>query len=264
MLRRTLVVIGGAVLLGAFAATASANHQWGTYHWGRTANPVPLTLIDTTSSAWTSYVNTAKIDWDSSTMLALTRTTGTANRRCSPVAGKLQVCNNSYGNNGWLGLASIWLVSGTDHIAQATTKFNDTYFNTSTYNNPNERAHVACQEIGHDFGLDHQDTSGADFNTCMDYFSNTGANAGSTDGTHPNTGDYDELLCIYDTASAGKTLNSTSTTGKNHSCTGTGHLDSSNSWTALTAQAPSQNDVFESQEGNLTRIDFVLWANPIH
>jgi hypothetical protein len=26
-----------------------------------------------------------------------------------------------------------------------------------------------CQEVGHGFGLDHQGTSGADLNTCMDY-----------------------------------------------------------------------------------------------
>ena len=33
--------------------------------------------------------------------------------------------------------------------------------------------------------------------------------------------DYDQLLCIYDPADAGRTLSS-----PNHSCTGTGHLDS--------------------------------------
>ncbi|HEX9422207.1 MAG TPA: hypothetical protein VF899_03135 [Pyrinomonadaceae bacterium] len=74
---------------------------------------------------------------------------------------------------------------------------NDTYFNTSTYNNPNEKLHVMCQEIGHTFGLDHQSTSAASLNTCMDYFSNTGTNANSTLSTHPNTHDYDELVTIY-------------------------------------------------------------------
>jgi hypothetical protein len=54
-----------------------------------------------------------------------------------------------------------------------------------------------CQEIGHTFGLDHQSTSGASLNTCMDYFSNTGANANSTLSTHPNQHDYDELVTIY-------------------------------------------------------------------
>ncbi len=218
-------------------------------------------MIDTTSSAWTASVDTAVSDWSRPpSPLTLAKIPGTANKRCSPVSGKAQVCNRTYGNNGWLGLATIWIV-GTTHIAQATTKLNDTYFNTSTYNNPNERAHVACQEIGHDFGLDHQDTSGADFNTCMDYFSNTGdPNARSTDSTHPNQGDYDQLLCIYDPATKGTILSSPP-----HSCISTGHLDASNTWSAMgVVQAPGRDGVFVSRDGNLTEITSVFWANPIH
>ena len=47
------------------------------------------------------------------------------------VSGTTQVCNSSYGNNGWLGLASINLTGGT-HITQGSAKMNDTYFNTAT------------------------------------------------------------------------------------------------------------------------------------
>jgi hypothetical protein len=111
-------------------------------------------------------------------------------------AGTTQVCNGTYGNNGWLGLASIYITGGT-HITQGMAKVNDTYFNTSTYNNPNERLHVMCQEVAHTFGLDHQSTNGSSQNSCMDYFSNTGANAGSTLSTKPNAHDFDELNIIY-------------------------------------------------------------------
>jgi hypothetical protein len=45
---------------------------------------------------------------------------------------------------------------------------NDSYFASGSYNET-ARQHVMCQEIGHTFGLDHQDESGADLNTCMDY-----------------------------------------------------------------------------------------------
>jgi hypothetical protein len=260
MLKRTLVGVAAALLFGACATTALANHSWGGYHWGRTTNSIRLTVIDTTSSNWTSYVNTAISDWGSS---HLSKTTGTASKQCRPVAGKVQVCNASYGNTGWLGVATIWIVSGSKHIGQATTKVNDTYFNTSFYNNPNEKRHVMCQELGHDFGLDHQDTSGADFNSCMDYFRNTGANAGNTDSTHPNTGDYQQLLCIYEPFYAGKTLTST-TKGHTHSCTGTGHLDSSNTInSAAIAQAPGSGVIVSHQNG-MTQISIAYWANPIH
>src|SRR5712692_818331 len=118
-------------------------------------------------------------------------------KRCHMVAGTTQVCNRTYGNNGWLGLATINLASGTLHITAGSAKMNDTYFNLSTYNNPNEREHVVCQEVAHTFGLDHQSTDGSSLNTCMDYFSNTGINAASTASTQPNYHDFEELNIIY-------------------------------------------------------------------
>ena len=47
-----------------------------------------------------------------------------------------------------------------------------------------------CQEIGHDWGLGHQDESGADLNTCMDYSS-------KLDNPDPNAHDYQQLATIY-------------------------------------------------------------------
>ena len=256
MVRRTLVAAAVAVLFGTVASAALANHSWGSYHWGRTSNPFNLTVINTTSLVWTSSVNTALSDWNASGPLNLTKTTGTANRRCAPVVGKAQVCNRTYGNNGWLGLATIWTVSGTTHIAQATTKLNDTYFNSPPYNTSAWRALVACQEIGHDFGLDHQDENfnNPNLGTCMDYTNNPSTNQ------HPNKGDYDQLECIYDPADNGNTL-STST----HSCTGTGHLDSSNTATgAGLVERPGSENVIATQQGRLTQITYVLYVNPIH
>ena len=54
-----------------------------------------------------------------------------------------------------------------------------------------------CQEIAHTFGLDYQSTDRSSLNTCMDYFSNTGANANNTASTKPNQHDFDELNIIY-------------------------------------------------------------------
>ena len=114
-----------------------------------------------------------------------------APKKCSPSAGRVEVCNAAYGYRGWLGVAQVWVSSG--HITQATTKMNDSYYAPgSRYDTPVWRAAVMCQEIGHAWGLDHQDESGADFHTCMDYASNPDA-----DNTHPNTHDYEELALIY-------------------------------------------------------------------
>ena len=212
------LVVATAVV---FSASASANHSWGGYHWASTSSPFTLKLGDNVSGAWDSLLVQASSDWSQSTVLDTTIVAGrTKPKSCRPTSGQVEVCSANYGNSGWLGLAQIW-ISG-QHITQGVVKNNDYYFGASSYqyNNTAEMQHVICQEIGHTFGLDHQSTSGASLNTCMDYYHNTSSS--DTTSTSPNAGDYDQLLCIYDPASKGKTLTSGS-----HTCTGTGHLDPS-------------------------------------
>ena len=110
---------------------------------------------------------------------------------------------------------------------------NDTYFGTAYYNNPNEREHVMCQEVAHTFGLDHQSTDGSSLNTCMDYFSNTGANAGITLSTTPNAHDFDELNIIY------RQLDSTTTVAAMTAPTASASevTDDPNSWGQLRSQS---------------------------
>ena len=199
MLRKTLLGVAGAVFLfGTFATVANATHSWGGYHWARTANPFTLKIGDNVSSKWDSYLSTASADWSVSPVLDTSVVTGKTNpKNCRPVIGRVEVCNSKYGRNGWLGLATVW-VSGS-HIAQGTVKFNDTYFNTAAYNTPAWRQAVVCQEIGHTFGLDHQDEDFYNLNlgTCMDYTADPARNDGAGDNVHPNTHDYDMLGEIY-------------------------------------------------------------------
>ena len=194
MKKPSLKLLAAALSLtfAGFANQASATHSWGSYHWARTANPFNLKLGDNVSSAWDSYLATTSVDWSKSTVLDTTIVAGgTTARRCKPTSGQVAVCNSTYGNNGWLGLAQIW-ISGT-HITQGAVKVNDTYFNTSTYNTPAWRNLVMCQEVGHTLGLDHQDEnfSNPNLGTCMDYTNDPSTNQ------HPNTHDYEELAIIY-------------------------------------------------------------------
>ena len=187
-----------AVSALALAVPASANHSWGGYHWAGDGNDLKLKVnkaIDI--NRWGTSVNTSISDWNASNELTLTgqnAPAGTSTKRCSPIAGQILVCNAAYGQRGWLGIASIWLTSG--HISQATTKLNDSYHDQAPYNSPEWRALVACQEIGHDFGLDHQDETfdNPNLGTCMDYTNNP---LGPPANTHPNSHDYQELNIIY-------------------------------------------------------------------
>jgi hypothetical protein len=185
------------------SSTAQESHSWGGYHWARTSNPFTLKVGDNVNTTWDSYLNTAISDWSQSTVLDLTKVTGQATtKKCAATVGRVEVCNNTYGYNGWLGIAGISITGGT-HITQAYVKLNDSYFNTSTYNTPAWRNMVTCQEVGHTFGLDHQDTNfnNANLGTCMDYTNDPSTNQ------HPNTHDYDELKTIY------QHLDSTTTVG---------------------------------------------------
>jgi hypothetical protein len=189
------------------AAPAAASHSWGNYHWARTANPFGLKVGTNLTADWLGHFETARADWDASSVMNLTAVAGsTTGRKCRATSGRVEVCNASYGRNGWLGLATISISGG--HISSGTVKMNDTYFSQATWNNPNERLHVMCQEIGHDWGLGHTSEDGSSQNTCMDYFSNTGANATSTVSTHPNAHDYQQLETIYGHLDAGTTIQS--------------------------------------------------------
>ncbi|MEP6909599.1 MAG: hypothetical protein ABI896_04105 [Actinomycetota bacterium] len=193
MRRFALVVAIVAGLAAATASSALANHSWGNYHWARAANPFTVPLGDSVSntaySNWDGALSGASADWTSSSVLDAPIVAGGGGnvRNCRGTDGRIRVCNATYGNNGWLGLAQIWL-SGS-HIVRGTAKMNDTYFNSTSYSYTNER-HVMCQEVGHGFGLDHQDTSGADLNTCMDY-------SNALDNPSPNAHDYEQLQTIY-------------------------------------------------------------------
>ena len=205
MLRKLvfLAVAGVAVVL---ATSASANHSWNGYHWARTSNPFTLALGDNVSGLWDGMLGKASSDWSKSNVLDTTVVPGgTRPKSCRPTSGRVVVCSSNYGNTGWLGIAQIWITGGV-HITQGIVKNNDYYFGSSAYqyNNTAEMQHVICQEIGHTFGLDHQDTSGASLNTCMDYYHNTSAT--DTQSTSPNQHDYDELSTIYSHVDSSSTV----------------------------------------------------------
>lgn len=195
-----------AVVLAA--GPAVANHSWSTYHWDIKSAPKTFdveTILD--RPHWDTFVDSSLARWDNPGSAAnlngktpskdyidigaVTKSTASA-RKCDPVNGKIVVCSDSYGYRGWLGIATVWSSGG--HIVQGTTKLNNSYHDSGTYSSAAWRELVACQEIGHDFGLGHQNE---DFNTdatdsCMEYTSDPTNNRG------PDFHDFEQLQTIYD------------------------------------------------------------------
>ena len=235
-------------LVVANVAPSEANHSWGGYHWARTSNPFTIKLGDNLSSTWKPYLATASSDWTQSAVLDTAVVPGAAKGSCRPTAGRVEVCNKSYGANGWLGLAQIWITNGT-HITQGTVKVNDTYFVQTQYNNANEKQHVMCQEVGHTFGLDHQSTDGSSQLTCMDYSTDPGS-------THPNQHDYDELALIYAHLDSSTTIIAAGAAGGSGSA-----ADADNDGTPRGASPSRGSWYVEDQGGGRYLLTHVYWAD---
>lgn len=214
MHRRLGIVL---ILVALAAAPVFASHSWGGYHWARTSNPFTMKIHDNLSANWEPYLQEAVNDWNQSNVFdfqILWQSELTSDRKCGSTAGQIEICNTTYGNNGWLGIAGISVSGG--HITKGYTKLNDTYFNQAQYNTPAWRRMVTCQEIAHDMGLAHQDETfnNTNLGSCMDYTNDPdggagGASSNDPSNEHPNSHDFQQLSSIYS------------------------HTDSTNTWSAL-------------------------------
>lgn len=258
----TRALVFGVFTLVSFGVVlvAQANHAWGSYHWARTVNPLTLKLGDNVSSLWDAYLRSASQDWNTPSdpsladVLDTSVVAGLTNpKTCKAVNGRVEVCNNKYGNNGWLGVAQIW-VSGA-HITKGVVKMNDTYFNTPRYNTPAWRQLVVCQEIGHTFGLDHQDENftNLNLNTCMDYTSDPMTNQ------RPNYHDYEELALIYNHLdSVTSAFSSALSKGKNADVS----VDDRSEWgKEMRKDKRGKGSLYERDLGRGNKVfTFVTWA----
>jgi hypothetical protein len=262
-LSRTQKLALGVLIAAGVSAPVIASHSWGGYHWIRTTAEISVPVGDNVDSRWDASLSRAITDWNTSAVLNSPLVAGSTNaKNCRGVAGTIQVCNSTYGNTGWLGIASISLSGG--HISQGTTKLNDTYFNTAQYNTPAWRALVTCQEVGHDYGLGHQDENFSNYNlgTCMDY---TNAPDGGVVGgfnygpgnRYPNAHDYEELTTIYNHMESGMMLS-----GGGHGNSGADIGDTPATWgRAIHFTRDGRPDMFERIDGpGQKTLTHVFWA----
>ena len=224
--------IAGLALITALLVSvnpgAQASHAWANYHWGRTSNPFSLKIVDSVVGNWDPLLRAVSTDWGASSVIN-TRIQGgntslVQRLNCAPISGKIRVCNANYGPNLWFGLATVWLSNG--HIFQAVTQVNDFHF-SGQYANKTAKRHVLCQEVGHDFGLDHHRQA-----SCMD---DTNSTLNNPAYLRPNSHDYEQLVTIYS------------------------HSDSVNTARAASAARLRLPDKVQ-QVGKVTVLTYVFWV----
>ena len=132
-----------ALALATTAAIAGTGHQWGDYRWTSTNTQAVLQLnykFDPSTTNWVTYYNQAIGEWNVGTSdgkpLKLTaggEANHTTGAECTPLQGQVLVCAANYGGSeGWVGIAEIDVITGTNRLAWATAKFNDSYYSPSS------------------------------------------------------------------------------------------------------------------------------------
>ena len=166
-----------AVFLGTPLGSWAA-HRWGCYKY---ANYYINWYNGGTGDYYNIYNEEAKTDadaWSPYTDIFLNPVS---------VAGSTDhanAYNGYYGSTGWLGLAELRSVSGCT-VYNGRARLNQSYLDGGSYTRTNKK-HVACQEIGHLFGLEHNRGSST---TCM--------NDQILTAPYPNTHDRDLINSIY-------------------------------------------------------------------
>lgn len=263
-----MVSVVATVVMLVSATSVFANHSWSKYHWEIAEAPLSLDIGDNLADGpWNGFLDTANANWNDLTPVLNNSVVqgAAASVECVAATGAVEVCASDYGNTGWLGIAGISIKRGKDgHITRGYVKLNDFYYDATApgtgYNTADHRLFVVCQEIGHVFGLDHQDEdfNNANLDTCMDY---TGTM--TTAQTTPNAHDAEQLEAIYAHVHGGDKVKGGGGGGKGGGKgkpSGQGAVSSE--WgRAIHADPTGRADVFARQSANGDlEITHVTWA----
>jgi len=270
MKNSTKVLLMAAVMF-TFATIAAADHAWGDRHWARKQNPLLLDLGENLPDVWNPHLIKASADWNNplggfQKVVVTTIVDGNGSSRCLPTKGRVEICDGA--GHKTLGVARVWVNKTNHHIEQAVVTLSDFHLLTlgSKYNSDGWRNYVVCQEIGHTFGLDHQDEdiSNPNLGSCMDYTEDPdGQDFGQLRNEQPNLHDFEQLAIIYAHPDTFNSSSSTQASSGSASARSHGKLEDSSEWgKGIRQDARGRTSVFELDLGKGEKVvTYVLWAD---
>lgn len=168
----TFALVGGGM--------AEASHWWNGYKWATTDGRVEVYAdLSDVKGEWAQVTSQVVEDWDRSGRIVL-------DTNPDGKQGVVTFASGNFPASGWLGLAMVQLDS-RQRITRGRVLLNEWYWSSGIVEGLEARRHVACQEAGHPFGLDHQ--AGP---SCMN---DSPSELGSW--VSPNMHDYVQLDTIY-------------------------------------------------------------------
>jgi hypothetical protein len=143
-----------AVLVGG--GVSHASHRWGCWKHANASINFYNGATGDYAAIFNEEARTDSNSWHNFTDLSLTAVGS------SGTTDHVNAFSGLYGHNGWLGIAEILGYSGCT-VRNGRARLNRSYLDSGSYLRTN-RKHVACQEVGHLFGLNHNRGSST---TCM-------------------------------------------------------------------------------------------------
>ena len=159
-----------------FGAVLVADHSWGGYHWARTTASFNLTIVNSTTSDWDPYVSQAigrLVKFERAQhgrrSQRIYRRPGIAVSAADPQAPSASAISHTASTAGWVSRGFPSTPPGTS--LPATRSSTTPISVRRRYNQPDWKQSVACQELGHNIGLYHQDEDfdNVSLESCMDY-----------------------------------------------------------------------------------------------
>ena len=93
-----------------------------------------LEMVNALEPEWYTYFDLAVEQWDAglggSKPLTLSVSYAEPDEKCSPIQGKMKVCNGNYGDTRWKGINVVTLID--EQIIESSAKMNEYYLNGTT------------------------------------------------------------------------------------------------------------------------------------